>query len=316
MLGAMRAASDASVDIQPLDPWSRDVDFNVLHIWGLDMQHVNTVRWAQDSGINVVISALLPYQTWRSRIRHCASYVGGPARFRKTILRAAKMITVVNRLQADYAIRILGMHANRIAVIPNIVADIYFEREAADADSPNPGIDVREYVLCTGNICRRKNQLALVMACRSLGVPLLLIGSVLPGEKHYGDEVATAVAQSSQMRWIEELPPDSEGMATAYRRCLAFALPSHLEQQPIAALEAVACGKPLLLADRPYAYQEFYSGARLVEPKSVDSIIAGLRAILMKPMDFLVAQETLDVCRRERVGKSYADVYSAALGVS
>jgi glycosyltransferase involved in cell wall biosynthesis len=312
MLAVLRAAQAAGAEVRPMDPWSRDTEFDVLHLWGLDLQHLNVTYWAARAGKKIVVSALLPYPGWRSRARHFASSVVGPARQRRALVDRIQCLAVVNERQAQYATSVLGVPEGRITVIPHIVGDAYFPDAAASASPALPELDISGYAICTGNICARKNQLALIQACRHLKLPLLLVGGTLTGEEAYGRAVAQAVAESPTIRWLRELPADSPQMAAAYRGATLFALPSHVEHQPISALEAAACGKPLLLGRRPYARQPLYGNACLVDPASVDAIIDGLKAVIARPEQFCTPPALLESCRGRNVGRAYADAYAYA----
>jgi glycosyltransferase involved in cell wall biosynthesis len=233
MLSAMESARAAGVDIAPLDFWRREPDFDVAHLWGLDLQHHSTVRWASAGNKKIVLSALVSYPGWNTWLRHKVSLAMGPARLRKHMLAEISCITVVNFEQARYLVSTVGFPAEKVTVVPNIVDDIFF---AVGSGTEAVTFGLENYVLCVGNICRRKNQLALVNACRKLGVPLLLVGNILTGEELYGHAVEEAIAAGQDFRWIQRLEPGSEAVAGAYRSAAVFALPSYLEQQPISAL--------------------------------------------------------------------------------
>jgi glycosyltransferase involved in cell wall biosynthesis len=305
MITAMEAARAAGADIAPLDFWGCEADFDVLHLWGLELQHSNTVKWAHAANKKIVISALTNYPGWRSSLRHLFSFAMGPARLRKPMLAQLDCITVVNSEQKKYLINTLGFPTEKVFVIPNVIDDIYFAgKEEVDDD-----FEIENYVICTGNICPRKNQLALVRACRKIGVPLLLVGNVLTGEEDYGRAVAEAITSHSGVRWVKGWPPGSAELAAAYRRSAVFALPSYSEQQPISALEAAASRKPLILGARPYAKQEFYEHALLVNPHSVEAIAAALRKALDRPEAYCPPAATLERCRHDKVGSAYLAIY-------
>jgi glycosyltransferase involved in cell wall biosynthesis len=306
MITAMEAARSAGADIAPLDFWRREPDFDVLHLWGLQLQHRYTVKWARAGNKRTVLSALLPYPGWYSWLRHKASSVVGPARMLKSMLADIDCTTVVNRAQQQYLVDTVGFPAEKVSIVPNAVDDIFFDT-ASPTKEGEFGID--NYVLCVGNICRRKNQMALVSACRKLGIPLLLVGEVLTGEEEYGRAVNEAIEGHSGSRWIKGLRPGSAQLADAYRHSAVFALPSNLEQQPISALEAAACRKPLVLADRPYAEQEFYANAVLTDPDSVEAISRAVREALDRPEAHCPPPAILEQCRREKVGAAYLAIY-------
>jgi glycosyltransferase involved in cell wall biosynthesis len=306
MIAAMESAREVGADIEPLDFWRREADFDVLHFWGLELQHANTVKWASASGKKIVLSALVNYPGWKSRLRYLISLAIGPARLRRPMLARIDCITVVNKAQARYLVSTVGFPAEKITIVPNVVEDIFYG--AARSGKP-ASLGVENYVLSVGNICRRKNQLALAGACRKLGVPLLLVGNVLTGEEDYGQAVAEAMAACDRFRWIRGLQPGSTELAEAYRGAAVFALPSHGEQQPISALEAAAAGKPLVLGNLPYARQEFYENAVLAAPHSVDSIARAIRAALDNPDAHRPPASVIAQCQREKIGTDYRVIY-------
>jgi len=309
MITAMETARAAGTDIAPLDPWRREADFDVLHLWGLAVDHIITIQLARAAHKKIVLTALLPYPSLLSRLRHLASLAVGPARLRNSVLKAIDCVTVLNQAQAQYLSNTLGFPAEKISIVPNAVDDIFFET-AGEAEN---SFGIENYVLCTGNICHRKNQLALVEACKKLGVPLLLVGKTLVGEEDYGRAVAEAMERHGNSRWIQWLPPGSSDLAAAYRHAAIFALPSFDETQPISALEAAAGRKSLVLADRPYAKQEFYENALLTDPHSADSIAKALSKALDRPGAYCPPAATLEKCRRQKVGAAYRAIYDTLI---
>jgi glycosyltransferase involved in cell wall biosynthesis len=306
MIAAMESARAAGADIAPFDFWRREADFDVLHLWGLDKQHSSTVKWAHAGGKKIVMTALVNYLGWRSWLRYPASLAVGQARLHRQILATIDVIIVVNRVQARYLIGAARVPAEKVMVVPNQIDDVFFET----GPGPEPGVfGIENYVLCVGNIRRLKNQLTLIGACRKLGVPLLLVGNVLTGEEDYGRAVAEAVAAGKDMRWIPWLTPGSVELASAYRGAAVFALLSHLENQPISALEAAASRKPLVLADRPYARQEFYERAARADPNSVDAIARAIRKALDNPDAHCPPPLVIEHCRKEEVGAAYMSIY-------
>ena len=306
MLSAMDAARAIGADLNPLDFWSLDQDFDTLHVWGFDSVHSNLVDWAAKHGKNVVLSALLPYPSLITAARYRASCLIGPGKVLRPMLKNLTVLTVVNDQQANYAEKILSFPRDRIKVIPNIIDNIFFDRSQLLEKTQSLE---KNRVICTGNICMRKNQLNLVLACKQVGIPVLLLGGVLPGEEAYAAKVEKEVSNYSGGSWIKHLPPNSPELVAAYQSSLIFALPSFNETQPISALEAAATGLPILLADRPYAHQKIYESTMLVNPKSVKSISSGLRNILASPSEFSVDPALLETFRRTSVGRLYVDAY-------
>ena len=309
MISALEAARDAGIDARYLDPWSRDADFDILHVWGLDLAQTQAIAWARKSYKRIVMTALLPYITTQHRIYYAASSLCGVVKLKRKLLDLVDILVVVNEMQARAAKILLGFDESKIRVIPNIVESQFFSGNFIGDQSY---IGLRNYVLCTGNVCKRKNQLKLAKAAINGGYPLIIIGDVLQGEERYGEELGSVIKNHENIRWIRGVAPGSSILVAAYSNCIAFALPSLMEQQPISVLEAAAAGKPLLLGDKAYARQKYFHNACLVDPMSEASIQDGLDRIMQNIAGYSPEKDLLSECTRERVGLAYRNVYELA----
>ncbi|CAM3763276.1 glycosyltransferase family 4 protein [Polynucleobacter brandtiae] len=304
MLAAIKASLKSGVDISPLNFWDKKSDFNIVHIWGYDLQHYNSIKWAKLSGKKVVLTGLFPYITLKSRARNFASSFIGPGVLRNKMLEWVDAITVVNDEQQRYVNSVLGYPMERIYVAPNIVDDKFFLAESPVAKS---------YVLSVGNVCLRKNQLQLVKACKKLNVPLVLVGNVLPGDERYGIEIENELQAYSNATWLKGIESASSELIDIYRGAKIFALPSHTETQPISVLEAMAGQIPVLIADQPYARQKFFKHAFLVDANSQSSIERGLKKIFENSKLGIASFELIEECKETSVGKTYRNIYKCVM---
>ncbi len=307
MLSAISASREEGVDISPLDLWSRDSNYDILQLWGLEECHLQNLIWAKRSGKRVVLTALLPYISLTTYFKSIASNLIGRRSYKNFIASNINHLIVVNEKQAISAVKMFGVPKHKISIIPNIIEDKYLKtRNRSSADD---NIDLKEYILCTGNICRRKNQLKLAQAAISESIPLLFIGHPLPGEESHINEFQTTISEASNIKWIPGLHSHSDELYNAYKNCLGFALLSSHETQPISALEAAALGKPLMLSDKSWAKQVYYENACLINSESLESIKSGIRKIVQQPEKFTVPRNNLISCSSEKVGQAYRSIY-------
>jgi len=295
------------VDARPLDWWSRDEQFEILHVWGLTQQHQNLVRIAKDYGKKVVLTTLLPYVSPVSRLRHIAGLVAGRKRPLMDILRKVDVLLVVNRLQADAAMKLYGFPARSIEVVPTILDPLFFDVGATAA--PLDGLD--KYVVCAGNIWPRKNQVRMARAALHAGWSMVFIGNTMPGELAYAEEFRRIIEANPSLKWYKWLT--WEDLYRVLRNASAIALPSFDECQPASCLEAVALQKPLLMADEPYARQEFYVGAMTVDARSEKSIAAGLVELTATPQRFTPELKLVDECRPDFVALKLRGIFERLL---
>ena len=304
MINTLQAVINAGVNAGKLDNWSRDNDFDIIHLWGVGRPNFELIDWAKKSGKDIVATILSPYHD--SSISKLGYYYRH-FQVRQLIHYYKKIdkIIVLNDLQLKVLTEYYKVPISKMEIIPNIVEQKYFETPALDFSKK---YGAHNYVLCTGNICPRKNQYNLALACINLHVNLVLIGNILDGEASYGESLAALAADHKNITWIKELPKASEDLVAAYYYCALFALPSKNETQPISALEAMAMRKPLILMDRDYARQSYYKGAILCKSAKVKDIkIALQKAMTIKTPP----EENKDIlnCKAEKVGESYRLCY-------
>ncbi len=302
MLNTLAAVQAAGVDASKLDVWSQEKDFELLHVWGIGAHNFTTIDFAKKAGKLVVATVLVPYyDTLRSRLGYYYRFFQVIASIRA--LKKVDKIVVLNNLQFQILHKYYKVPASKMEIIPNIVEGSFFNVPTFDFKKK---YGIEQYVLCTGNICARKNQFNLALACINLNFNLVLIGNVLDGENMYGDKLAALEKEHQNIKWIRHMESGSDELVAAYFNCAVYALPSYSETQPISALEAVAMEKPLVLLDRSYAHQSFYANAVLSKSGDVKSIE---KAVAISNNTSSKYNKEILSCKKENVGRLYKNLY-------
>jgi glycosyltransferase involved in cell wall biosynthesis len=152
----------------------------------------------------------------------------------RAVRQADHVLAVSERTKRDL-IELYGTAPEKITVTPNGVDGTFFadRRHAGDA----PG-----YLLFVGAIQRRKDPLAALAAAREAGLPLVVAGPEkepeLARELRAGGADLRGYVTTSQL-------------ADLYRGAAALVFPSRFEGFGLPALEAMACGTPVVAADEP-----------------------------------------------------------------
>lgn len=193
----------------------------------------------------------------------------------RAVTGAAALVTITDA-DADAAALVYGVDRRRIHVVPNGVSDGFF--------NASPGAWHNEYgsapfVLCVGAIQQRKNQLSLVDACNQLQLPVVLLGSVLPGEAEYGMRVSETMAQNEKFggRWLQSLTNADALLLSAHAACRLFVLLSSAETQPLSVMQAMAARKPILLLKAGYTRDRLFSGLPSVSSTDMGIVSAALK---------------------------------------
>lgn len=142
------------------------------------------------------------------------------------------------------------------------------------------------YLLFVGTLEPRKNLPGLLTAYRILlsrGVnrePLVVVGS----RGWFYDEVfarVEALGLGAHVRFLENVP--DEDLPALYSGAVLLVMPSFYEGFGLPALEALACGTPVVLSDRGSLPEVGGEAAVYVNPDSPEEIAAGVARVLEDP---------------------------------
>jgi glycosyltransferase involved in cell wall biosynthesis len=216
-----------------------------------------------------------------------------------TAARFARIVTSPSLALAALVGRRWRLDADRIRVVPNPIDDATFMPAADEAECAGR-------ILIVGRIERAKGQDLLVEALPRIreAVPeahLLLVGSdggaTEQLERRAAELGVREAVRLAGARAREELPP-------IYRSAAVCAVPSRFEAFPYAAVEAMACGRPVIASKVGGLVEVIEDGndGLLVAPESPEALAATITRLLLGAPE----RRRLGRAARERVATAYA----------
>jgi glycosyltransferase involved in cell wall biosynthesis len=309
------ALGKAGISARLLDPYSMDDRFDILHLFGPGLGAYDIVGQLGHRR-PVVISALFGAShvaTLRTSAKKVVSIVAAFARqgtfysMMRDVFASAAWVICLNPLEGAYLRQTYGVTSQRVSIVPNGVADRFF---TATPDSFRDRYQVNDFVLFVGSIIPRKNPLKLARVLAALRHPGVFIGRRVGAEMEYARQFELVIQANPQLIWIQDMRHDDPVLASAYASARVFILPSYAETQSLSALESMATGTPLVLGDRPYAYQPPFQDARRIDPDSDDSMKRALVAALSGDTK---NSGLPDEYRWPRVAEKIAEIYGRVL---
>jgi glycosyltransferase involved in cell wall biosynthesis len=140
-------------------------------------------------------------------------------------------------------------YARTATLIPNGISEP--EPNPSPALTEKYGLTARRYVIQVSRLVPEKRQLDLIAAFDAAALPgwkLLLVGGA-QGSQHYAEQVRARIAGNEAIVSTGFLTPRE--IQSLLANAGIFALPSSHEGLPIALMEAMKCGAPVVASDIP-----------------------------------------------------------------
>lgn len=203
--------------------------------------------------------------------------------------RRAAAILADSRHTAADAVRLLGIPAERVHVVPLGVGPPYGPLPAGTGSAEGHGFALRlpeRYGLYLGGFDPRKNLATLFRAWRCVhaatGVPLVVAGGVPPPGARLGEppqQTARRVGLPDEALVITGTVAAAD-LPELYRRASVFAYPSHYEGFGLPPLEAMASGAPVVVSSATSLPEVVGDAGLLVPPDDPERWVEALRRVL------------------------------------
>lgn len=253
-----RGLEACGVDVEWLRWWDTSQQGDVVHFFGRPTAWY--VRSAQKKGMKVAISELLTglgsrgkagrnVQRFAIRLLRRSFFFD---RMGWDTFRLADACIALTSWESSLMQTIFGAPEDRLHIVPNGV-----EEEFLSA----PPLERGNWLVCTATVAERKRVLELARAAVKAKTPIWIIGKPYHESDSYARSFIAFAREHADIVRYEGAINDRATLAQIYRSSRGFVLLSTMESLSLSALEAAACGCPLLLSDLPWATTTFGESA-------------------------------------------------------
>ena len=258
----MQGLQAAGLEVETLRWWDDRQSGDLIHCFG--RMASGQIELARQKGIRVVMAELLTGP---------GSRTPGQLRFQKLISQAVKQFApgsfaaafnwdsyrladacvALTPWEAHLMTYLFGAPPDRVHVVANGVEDEFLQ------STPGPR---GPWLVCTATIAARKRVLELAQAAILARTPVWIIGRAYAETDAYARAFFDLARRQPELVRYEGSVNDRVRLAEIYQSARGFVLLSSMESLSLSALEAAACGCPLLLSELPWARCTFGEAAQ------------------------------------------------------
>jgi glycosyltransferase involved in cell wall biosynthesis len=222
---------------------------------------------------------------WTMPQFHTPANVAAEHRMAETVWKRAHGLIAISAYTRDDAVRLLGLDARRIRVIPCGVDSRFFAATAADAQRARARYRLeRPYVLWVGTIEPRKNLDLALDAWAALPASLREeFRLVVAGPAGWADSgtLRRLRSQPEGVRYLGYVPEADLPGLTAGAAALFY--PSLYEGFGLPVAQAMACGVPVVTSAVSALPEVAGEGALYADPRSLRELCDALERLLLSP---------------------------------
>lgn len=199
---------------------------------------------------------------------------------RRSCQKARRVVTI-SKAGCEDVHRHFGIPLDKIDIIPPGVGSSFYPLSESEITNFREHQQLpKQFVLHVGTLQPRKNLPTLIEALAQIkrsDISLVLVG----GKGWYYEEIFTRVKQmglENRVHFIGYVPEDD--LPLWYNAASLLVIPSFYEGFGMPALEAMACGTPVVAANNSSLPEVVGDAGRLFEPKDIQSLAEHITSVV------------------------------------
>jgi glycosyltransferase involved in cell wall biosynthesis len=291
--------------------WDGSQSGDILHYFGRPAPEY--IDFAHQKGMRLVMAELLtgtasrsPFDLQLQRLFiHGAKRIVPKGFLRKLAwesYRMADAVIALNSFEGKLMSELFQADPAKVHCVYNGVENEFLESVATKRG---------KWLVCTATITERKRIVELAEAAIAATTPLWIMGKPYSNADPYMVKFRECCRAAPELIRYEGPVSDRRQLAAIYREARGFVLLSDRESLSLSALEASACGCPLLLSNLPWAHSVFGDKVRFAEYNGKPSEIqASLRRFYDDAPNL---KAPLRPASWKEIGSKFISIYEALL---
>lgn len=248
------------------------IDYDILHIFMLNIENYELIKYAKKNGLKVVISTIVPLiNGYKIDIYRKLVKLPIPTTYKILLqsLQLADLLIVETPAEKKFLIKHYNIDKNKIYIIPNGIE----KDEVATRDIYNYIGGKKKYILQVGRFDKNKNQLNTIKALKNENIEVVFIGGPQSKNDKYYKKCQEEAKNKKNFHFLGWIDKNSKIIKSAYKNAELVIVPSFFETFGMVILEAIAAGKKIVVSETlPILEYNIISAENTFNPRNVNDI--------------------------------------------
>lgn len=305
------AIRNANVSVDYFDKFNTIIDdYDVLHVFMLNIENYGLIKLAKAKGKKVVISSIvtlsgkfkLSFYWFIRRIPLMTTY-----KILFDMCSLADSIIVETHREAEFIKKYYHVDQNKIHIIPN-GADVIASESKVIYDFIGKECD---YALEVGRFDSNKNQLSVIRALKNTDTEVVFVGGASPSEPDYYEQCLIEAKGANNIHFLGWIDSKDEILKSAYVNAKVLISSSLYETFGLSIVEGAMAGNILAVSKTiPILEYEVLKGCISFDPNNINDIREKVEYAMRQNKSPDLAKAIKEFFSWEKVANDHIDVYS------
>lgn len=304
------------IDCDYFSPFlSKVTDFDILHIFKLDIENIALARLAKSNGTKIVLSSIVncvgehKIDLYRilKKLPIMTTY-----KLLFEFISLCDLIIAETTLEKNFLIKHYGVPENLIHVIANGAED--YSNGSDEIFNMFPTNAKKDFVLQVGRFDPNKNQLNVIKALKESQIPVVFIGGADSTDAAYYETCRKEANNNKNFIFLGWLDNDSSLLQSAYSKAKVLLVPSYSETFGLTIIEGAIAGATLAISETlPILAEKRFNNCFTFNPNNLSDIRQQVRNALSCPRDLKFQKDMKDCYNWSGVAKLHIQKYEELL---